>query len=151
MKLLYKNTKRIIQFLTIFIFSFLFSCQTDNELDIQANFPFEVNVMPVPKEITKGQTVEIRLSIEPTGHYKDIEYKIRYFQFDGEGILQYNQEEPYIPNDLYVIPNGQFRLYYTSISSVSQSFEVWISDQFGNEKQISFQFNHRDNHNNINR
>jgi len=76
---------------------------------------------------------------------KDTEYKLRYFQFDGDGILQYNQEEPYIPNDLYIIPNDQFRLYYTSTSSVSQSFNVWISDQFGNEKQISFQFNNRDN------
>lgn len=151
MKILFKKTKRIIQFLTIYIFLFLFSCQTDNELDIQANFPFDVNVMPVPKEITKGQTVEIRFKIEPTGHYKDIEYKIRYFQFDGEGILKYNQEEPYIPNDLYDLPIKQFRLYYTSNSSVSQSFDIWISDQFGNEKQLSFQFNHRDNHNNINR
>ncbi|WP_313385944.1 DUF3872 domain-containing protein [Chishuiella sp.] len=151
MKLLYKNTKRIIRFLIIIILSFLNSCQSDNELDIQTNFPFEVVVMPVPKEITNGQTVEIRLSIEPTGHYKETEYKLRYFQFDGEGILQYNQEDPYIPNDLYDLPTKQFRLYYTSNSSVSQSFDVWISDQFGNEKQISFQFNHRDNHNNSNR
>jgi hypothetical protein len=44
----------------------------------------------------------------------------------------------------YQLPTEQFRLYYTSTSSVSQSFDVWISDSFGNEKQISFQFNSSD-------
>jgi hypothetical protein len=38
----------------------------------------------------------------------------------------------------------QFRLYYTSNSTVSQSFDVWISDNFGNEKQLSFEFNNSD-------
>ncbi|MCC2600503.1 DUF3872 domain-containing protein [Sphingobacterium sp. FBM7-1] len=47
-------------------------------------------------------------------------------------------------NDLYNLPQTQFRLYYTSQSTVSQSFDIWISDNFGNEKQVSFQFNSRD-------
>jgi len=101
--------------------------------------------MPVLKEIKVGQKVEIRFTILPTGNYKNRYYNIRYFQFDGEGVLQYDDDQPYQPNDLYELPKEQFRLYYTSKSSVSQSFDVWISDNFGNEKQVSFQFNNRDN------
>jgi hypothetical protein len=121
----------------------LLSCDKD-ELEIQNDFPFEVTVMPVPKDIANGQTVEVRLTIEQTGNYTGAQYFIRYFQFDGQGTLRYYNEPPYQPNDLYPIPTEQFRLYYTSNSTVSQSFEVWISDNFGNEKQLSFEFNSSD-------
>lgn len=121
----------------------LMSCDKD-ELEIQNNFPFEVKVMPVPKEIANGGTVEIRMTIQRQGNYSNTEYFIRYFQFEGQGSLQYYDNPPYLPNDLYPLPVEQFRLYYTSASSVSQSFEVWISDNFGNEKQLSFQFNSGD-------
>ncbi|SFT05398.1 protein of unknown function [Sphingobacterium wenxiniae] len=122
----------------------LVSCSKDDDLEIQNDFPFEVNVMPVPKSVVNGQTVEIRITIQRTGNYSNTQYFLRYFQFDGQGILQYYDEPPYLPNDLYQLPKEQFRLYYTSTSTVTQAFEVWISDSFGNEKQISFQFNSTD-------
>ena len=122
----------------------LVSCSKDDELEIQNDFPFEVKLMPVPKDIANGQTVEIRIAIQRTGYYSNTQYFLRYFQFDGQGTLRYYDEQPYLPNDLYPLPTEQFRLYYTSTSSVSQSFDVWISDSFGNEKQISFQFNSSD-------
>lgn len=130
--------------LAVLISSFaLLSCDKD-ELEIQNNFPFEIKVMPVPKDIANGNTVEIRFTIQPAGNYNNAHYFIRYFQFDGQGTLRYYSEPPYQPNDLYSIPTEQFRLYYTSNSNVSQSFEVWISDSFGNEKQLSFDFNSSD-------
>ncbi|MNR19990.1 hypothetical protein D3C85_1368090 [compost metagenome] len=92
--------------------------------------------MPVPSAIAKGNTVEIRISIERSGNYSGTQYFIRYFQFEGHGTLRYYDEMPYLPNDLYPLQKDQFRLYYTSNSTVSQSFEVWISDNFGNEKQL---------------
>lgn len=121
----------------------LSSCNKD-ELDIQQNYPFEVKVMPVPKGITNGQTVEIRITIQRSGDFKDANYFIRYFQYDGQGTLQYYNDAPYMPNDLYPLPQTQFRLYYTSQSTVSQSFDIWISDNFGNEQQVSFEFNSSD-------
>jgi len=122
----------------------LVSCSKDDELEIQNDFPFEVNVMPVPKEVANGQTVEIRITIQRSGNYQNTQYYLRYFQFDGQGTLQYYDESPYLPNDLYPLPTEQFRLYYTSTSAVAQSFDVWISDSFGNEKKVSFQFNNSD-------
>ena len=123
----------------------LVSCSKDDNLEIQNDFPFEVSVMPVPKDIVKGQTLEIRITIQRSaGNYSNTQYFLRYFQFDGTGTLKYYDEPPFLPNDLYPLPTEQFRLYYTSTSVVSQSFEVWISDSFGNEKQLSFQFNSSD-------
>ena len=119
----------------------LASCSKDDELEIQNDFPFEINVMPVPKEVANGQTIEIRITIQRTGNYNNTQYYLRYFQFDGKGTLRYYDDAPYLPNDLYSLPAEQFRLYYTSNSIVSQSFDIWISDSFGNEKQLNFQFN----------
>lgn len=121
----------------------LISCDKD-ELEIQNDFPFELQVMPVPKDIANGETVEIRITIKRSGTYTGTKYFIRYFQFDGKGTLLYYNDPAYLPNDLYSLPKDQFRLYYTSHSTVSQSFDVWISDNFGNEKQLSFQFNSSD-------
>ena len=122
----------------------LVSCSKDDDLEIQNDFPFEVNVMPVPKEVANGETVEIRITINRSANYQNTQYYLRYFQFDGQGILRYYDELPYLPNDLYQLPQEQFRLYYTSTSTVTQAFEVWISDSFGNEKQLSFQFSSSD-------
>lgn len=122
----------------------LVSCSKDDGLEIQNDFPFEINVMPVPKEVANGQTIEIRITIQRTGNYLNTQYYLRYFQFDGKGILRYYDDAPYLPNDLYSLPTEQFRLYYTSNSTVSQAFDIWISDSFGNEKKLNFQFNNSD-------
>jgi hypothetical protein len=132
----------IIPVMILFELSFS-SCSTD-EIDIKQNFPFELQLMPIPKEIANGETIEIRLKMIPKGNYIETKYYIRYFQFDGAGTLYYKNEPPYKPNDSYELSEKEFRLYYTSNSTVSQSFDVWIYDSFGNEKQISFQFNHKD-------
>lgn len=121
----------------------LVSCDK-HELEIRKDFPFEVKVMPVPKAIAKGTTVEVRVAIQPTGNYSGTRYLLRYFQFEGQGSLRYYDAPPFQPNDLYPIHTEQFRLYYTSNSKVAQSFKVWILDNFGNEKQLSFEFNSSD-------
>lgn len=112
-------------------------------LDVQEVFPFEVKVLPVPKEIAIDEAVEIRFSIISKGNYTGNTYTIRYFQNEGIGSLQYMFYKPYLPNDLYTLPEKEFRLYYRSGSLVSQQFDVWIADSYGNEKQISFQFNNK--------
>lgn len=115
------------------------SCES-TELAIRQSFPFEIYVMPVSSEIALGETIEIRIEIQSEGNFEDAVYKIRYFQYEGEGILQYYDAPPYQPNDLYVLPEQQFRLYYTSVSDENQSFSIWISDNFGEEKQLDFHF-----------
>ncbi|UOU98209.1 MULTISPECIES: DUF3872 domain-containing protein [Flavobacteriales] len=116
------------------------SCEKDN-LEIQQNFPFEVEVMPVQKYISKGETIEIRCRIIPGGNYAGTTYSIRYFQSEGVGSLRLFDNPSFVPNDFYPLSKKEFRLYYTSESSVSQSFDIWISDNMGNKQEVNFQFN----------
>jgi len=127
-------------FATMLSMSLLSSCEK-KDLEIEKGVPFEVGVMPIPNFIANGDTVEIRLSIQRTDQYAGTQYFIRYFQFEGQGQLQFNHKYAFLPNDLYPVPAEQFRLYYTSQSFVTQSFTIWISDNFGNEKQLSFELN----------
>jgi len=145
MKQIFNNSKLSLKytglFMTLLLSFFLFTSCSKDTIEIQDNFSFEMKVMPVPENVVNGQTVEIRIIIQPRGNYSDTKFYIRYFQFEGLGELRYNNDPAYLPNDLYHLPDEQFRLYYTSLSSISQSFEIWISDNFGNEKQLSFHFN----------
>ncbi|SKB62968.1 protein of unknown function [Soonwooa buanensis] len=115
------------------------SCQ-DNDLEMKQNFPFDIKVMPIPSKIKEGEIVEIRIILETAGNFSETKYSIRYFQFEGNGKLQRYSDEPYLPNDEYILPEKQFRLYYTSQSSESHQFSIWIKDSFGNEKRIDFEF-----------
>ena len=135
--------KPLLLILTLIVsVSSLSSCKSDDdELETQTALPFEVSVLPVPSEIAVGETAEIRLAIQRKDNYKDTHYFIRYFQFEGYGRLRYFNDPFYLPNDLYPLQQEEFRLYYTSQSNVKQSFEVWITDNHGNEKQLSFRFN----------
>ncbi len=125
----------------------MISCENEN-LEIQQNFPFEVKVLPVREDIAFGQTAAIKMKIVRSGIYSGTQYYIRYFQYDGFGILKYKHGLfEFKPNDVYNLPEGEeeeIALYYTSKSTVSQSFDIWISDNFGNEKQLSFKFNNVD-------
>lgn len=136
--IIFFNTYKIPTLL--FAIMLMFSSCNSDELDIENNFSFELSVMPVPNEIANGETVEIRMKILRSGNYQNTKYFIRYFQFDGEGTLKYEDDEPYQPNDLYELEREEFRLYYTSLSDESTEFSFWISDNFGNEKQLDFQF-----------
>lgn len=121
---------------------FLSSCSED-EIEVKHNYPFEVFILPVPKDIAKNETVEIRIKISPVGNFIENKYFLRYFQSDGKGELRYFNDLPYQPNDSYILSQKDFRLYYTSTSDVSQSFTLWIYDSFGNEKEIEFQFDNK--------
>lgn len=115
----------------------------NNELDIQQVYEFDVQTMPVRKEIKQDETVEIRCTLTETGSYSYNRYTIRYFQSEGYGELRLGKEgEIFLPNDKYLLPDKEFRLYYTSRSNESQTFEVIVEDGFGNEKKLEFEFNY---------
>lgn len=117
----------------------LSSCNDD--MEIQQSYPFTVETMPVPNKITKGQTVEIRCEMKKEGDFANVLYTIRYFQFEGEGTLKMDNGITFLPNDRYLLENGKFRLYYTSLSSEAQNFIVVVEDNFGNSYQMEYDFN----------
>ena len=135
------NQKIVIGLIAILCMSLFTSCK--KELDVQQNFPFEVKVLPVPKSIGKTDTVEIRCELRSPYQYNENRYFIRYFQYEGKGSLRTSpQGEALFVNDVYPLASkGAFRLYYTSASEANQSLSVWISDSFGNEQKLDFEFN----------
>ena len=92
----------------------------DNELDIQTAYPFKLETMPIPGRITKGQTVEIRCTLVRQGRFADTRYSIRYFQYDGTGVLRMDDGTVFKPNDRYPLKREMFRLYYTSATTDAQ-------------------------------
>ena len=60
--------RKIVDFMT-FICCLAVSCLSlascDSELDVQQEYPFTVESMPVVGKIADGETVEIRLEISP--------------------------------------------------------------------------------------
>ena len=117
----------------------LASC--DDELDVMQAYPFTVETMPVPKELAKGETAEIRCELVREGEFDGAVYTIRYFQFDGEGTLKLDNGLVFQPNDRYLLENEKFRLYYTSECDESQSLTITVEDNFGNSFEWEVEFN----------
>ena len=115
------------------------SCQ-NRDIEIQQDFPFEIEIMPVPAKIAERETIEIRIAILTTSTFSGTRYSIRYFQYEGAGQLQYYDHLPYLPNDEYPLDQKQFRLYYSSLASESHQFSIWIKDSFRNEKRVDLKF-----------
>ena len=74
MKLLLNKSKFLWMLVLVFTSATMLSSCDKDELEIQHNYPFEVNVMPVPGDVAKGQTVEIRITIQRSGKFNDAEY-----------------------------------------------------------------------------
>ena len=116
------------------------SCSDD--LDIQQEYPFTVEAMPVADKIAGGQTVEIRLEIKAEGNFSGTVYTLRYFQPDGKGSLKMEDGTVLKPNDRYLLNELRFRLYYTSQSAdASQTIDLYFEDNWGNLQRLSYDFN----------
>ncbi len=118
----------------------LSSC--DDGLEVQQAYPFTVETMPVPKELAKGETAEIRCELKREGEFDGAVYTIRFFQFDGDGTLKMENGLALQPNDRYLLENEKFRLYYTSECDESQSLTITVEDNFGNAHEWELEFNH---------
>ena len=73
--------------------------------------------------------------------FKPTTYQIRYFQPDGKGKLEMDNDTVFLPNDLYPLEKETFRLYYTSASTDLQTIDIYIIDSFGQMQQLSLSFN----------
>ena len=132
----------------------LTSCES--ELEIQQSYPFTVETMPVPKELNRNETAEIRCELKSEGDFDGTVYAIRYFQYDGEGSLKLDNGLEFKPNDRYLLEDRKFRLYYTSLCDEAQNFIVVVDtslcdeaqnfivvveDNWGNMTEMEFDFN----------
>jgi len=128
-----KNERRMAGWLVLWCMGLLAmavsSC--DSELDVQQQYPFTVETMPVPKQLAKGETAEIRCEVKSEGDFDGTVYTIRYFQYDGTGSLKLENGTVFKPNDRYPLTRDDFRLYYTSLSTDRQTIDIYVEDNFG--------------------
>ena len=119
----------------------------NDKLDIQQAYKFTIITMPVPSEVKRGETVEIRFEIKREGEYKDTKYYIRYFQPSGTGVLKKSEGLLFTPNDRYLLENTIFRLYYTSHCDDQQTIDVYVEDSFGQVEKVTFSFTNKSQEN----
>jgi hypothetical protein len=103
-------------------------------------YAFDLQTMPVPKRTSQGETVEIRCELVKEGNYSGAKFFIRYFQTDGKGELRLGDSTLLVPNDLFLLENDVFRLYFTSLSDEQQAIDVYIEDSFRQVVQKRFTF-----------
>ena len=137
--------RKIVDFMTLvccLAVSCLSLASCDSELDVQQEYPFTVESIPVVGKIADGETVEIRLEIKAEGNFSGTVYTLRYFQPDGKGSLKMEDGTVLKPNDRYLLNELRFRLYYTSQSAdASQTIDLYFEDNWGNLQRLSYDFN----------
>ncbi len=114
------------------------SCADD--LDVKQAYSFDLQTMPVQKQIVVGETAEIRCTLVKEGDYAGVSFTIRYFQPDGKGELRTDDGLIFEPNDRYPLERTTFRLYYTSHSTDQQTIDIYIEDNLGQIVQATFSF-----------
>ncbi len=121
----------------------LASCKRN--LEVQEAFPFKVSLMPIPKAIENGQRVELRFSLKAKQTSDLNAYRLRYFQYDGTGSLQLftAAATPMTVNDYYSVPEGDFKLFYTSHCDEQQTLELVFEDNYQQRQTIEINFNNK--------
>ena len=119
----------------------LYMTACSDKLDVQQMYEFDLATLPVQTTIVKGEEAEIRCQLVRSGEYQDTKYFIRYFQPTGKGELRMENGTVLLPNDLYLLPEVTFRLYYRSFGTDQQKIDIYILDSFGQVVQKSFAFN----------
>lgn len=133
--------KKNIGFMAAAVCGMLLFTACNDDIDVQQSYEFSVSALPVQKRIKKGETAEIRCTLERSGHWEQAEYFMRYFQPDGKGTLETEDGTVLRPNDLYELNAENFRLYYTSQSEDQQAIDLYFLDNFGSMFTLSFTFN----------
>ena len=113
----------------------------NRELEVQQAYDFTLETMPAQKDLRRGETAEIRCSLKRAGRFAGTHYTLRYFQREGKGMLRLDKGAALKPNDRYSLVKEEFRLYYTSQSADRQTIDVYIEDNFGKVRQLTFSFN----------
>ena len=115
----------------------------DRELEVRQAYDFTLETMSVQKDLRRGETAEILCSLKRAGRFAEAHYTLRYFQSEGKGMLRLDKGPTLKPNDRYPLAREEFRLYYTSQSADRQAIDVYIEDNFGKVRQLTFAFNNK--------
>ena len=113
---------------------------TDN-FKVKTDFDFEVELLPVPSAIKINEQAEMRFTIVGVGgSYDSAKYYLRYFQYSGRGTLADEAGQTFVPNDSYLLPKKQFRLYFTAAAGSQHQLELTFYDNFNHRHPVELTF-----------
>jgi hypothetical protein len=114
-------------------------CACNDSLDIVQDYGYRVETLPLPKRIREGETVALEFSIVREGYYKEAAYRFRYFQSEGEGLLNYRGKAVPV-NRFQDITADNFVLTYQSRCDDQQQLDFVFEDSFGRRVEYIIAF-----------
>lgn len=113
----------------------------NHKLEMQEGAPFEVSNMPYHNNATLRQPTEIRLNLNSEDSFEGTKYTVRYFPYQGKGYLRIGGAgKPLTPNDKFSVKRGDFRMYYTPLTTGAHQLELVFENNHGQSYTITLSF-----------
>lgn len=134
---------------TALIVLFLYAC--NDKLDVQQEYDFSLSCWHLQSAIRKDESVEMRLTLNRSGNFRDTRYYIGYIQMEGKGEVYDKNRTRLVNRELHELetitdldqsdPNEQiFTLFYKSLSSKSSQIRLVVVDSFNQERTLDIAF-----------
>ena len=134
---------------TALIVLFLYAC--NDKLDVQQEYDFSLSCWHLQSAIRKDESVEMRLTLNRSGNFRDTRYYIGYIQMEGKGEVYDKNGTLLVNRELHELetitdldqsdPNEQiFTLFYKSLSSKSSQIRLVVVDSFNQERTLDIAF-----------
>lgn len=127
----------------------LYAC--NDKLDVQQEYDFSLSCWHLQSAIRKDESVEMRLTLNRSGDFRDTRYYIGYIQMEGKGEVYDKNGTRLVNRELHELetitdldqnnPNEQvFTLFYKSLSSKSSQIRLVVVDSFNQERTLDIAF-----------
>lgn len=123
----------------------------DDKLEVQQAYAFSLTSWYIQETISPDETVEIRLTLNRTGDYKEASYNLGYIQMEGSGEVYDKKNVRLVNREMQPLdsiaeldssdPCHQvFTLFYRNKSSKNVEIKFVVVDNFGQEKDLDITF-----------
>ena len=128
---------------------FLYAC--NDKLNVQQEYDFSLSCWHLQSAIRKDESVEMRLTLNRSGNFRDTRYYIGYIHMEGKGEVYDKNGTRLVNRELHELetitdldqsnPNEQvFTLFYKSLSSKSSQIRLVVVDSFNQERTLDIAF-----------
>ena len=128
---------------------FLYAC--NDKLDVQQEYDFSLSCWHLQSAIRKDESVEMRLTLNRSGDFRDTRYYIGYIQMEGKGEVYDKNGTRLVNRELHELetitdldqsnPNEQvFTHYYKSLSSKISKIRLVVVDSFNQVRTLDISF-----------
>ena len=123
----------------------------DDRLEVRQAYDFSLSSWYLQEGIAPDETVEIRLTLNREGDYREARYRVGYIQLEGDGEVfaadgtrLVNRELTDLSGiaglDTTDILRQVFTLFYRSTSARRSELKFFVRDNFGQERELAVTF-----------